>query len=111
MPPTRSPEIRVTERPDGSFAVEVQQAGDLHRYTVTAPSGLAARLGQPSIDADELVRASFVFLLAREPASSILRSFSLDVIARYFPEYDEVMTRELAHGTDAARPSPARPND
>jgi hypothetical protein len=33
------------------------------------------------------VRASFRFLLDREPATSILARFSLDVISRYFPEY------------------------
>ena len=35
----------------------------------------------------ELVRASFEFLLEREPATSILREFSLDVISQYFPGY------------------------
>ena len=33
------------------------------------------------------MRQSFTFLLDREPASSILSRFSLDVIGRYFPEY------------------------
>ena len=36
----------------------------------------------------DLVRRSFVFLLAREPKTSILRRFELLVIARYFPEYE-----------------------
>jgi len=41
-------------------------------------------------DADEptdLVRRSFAFLLEREPRESILRSFDLPVIGRYFPDY------------------------
>jgi hypothetical protein len=33
------------------------------------------------------VRASFEFLLEHEPATSILRTFSLDVIGQYFPSY------------------------
>src|SRR5439155_312918 len=37
---------------------------------------------------EDLVRRSFVFLLEREPATSILRTFDLSVISRYFPEYD-----------------------
>jgi len=37
---------------------------------------------------DELVRASFDFLLAREPKESILKAFDLAVIKRYFPDYD-----------------------
>jgi hypothetical protein len=41
------------------------------------------------------VRESFVFLLQREPPSSIMGKFSLDVIARYFPEYYDEMRRRL----------------
>ena len=34
---------------------------------------------------EDLVRASFAFLLEREPSESILREFDLTVIGRYFP--------------------------
>ncbi|MCK9894850.1 hypothetical protein [Frankia sp. AgB32] len=34
-----------------------------------------------------LVRASFEYLLTRESARSILRSFELSTISRYFPTY------------------------
>ena len=40
----------------------------------------------------ELVRKSFEFLLEREPNTSVLRSFELPVIQRYFPEYEEVVS-------------------
>ncbi len=36
----------------------------------------------------ELVRASFVFPLEREPKESILREFDLTIIGRYFPDYE-----------------------
>jgi hypothetical protein len=36
---------------------------------------------------DELIRASFEFLLQREPPSSILADFDLSTIERYFPEF------------------------
>jgi hypothetical protein len=39
------------------------------------------------------VRRSFEFLLAREPKESILRSFDLPVIGRYFPEFVRVIRR------------------
>ena len=39
-------------------------------------------------DPEELVRAAFDFLLAREPRESILRSFALPVIGRYFPDWE-----------------------
>ncbi|MGB6771280.1 MAG: hypothetical protein WA695_03820 [Candidatus Dormiibacterota bacterium] len=38
---------------------------------------------------EELIRASFEFLLQREPASSILAEFELSTIERYFPEFEE----------------------
>jgi hypothetical protein len=42
---------------------------------------------------EDLVRRSFEFLLEREPATSILRTFDLSVIRRYFPEYDSRFKR------------------
>ena len=42
-------------------------------------------------DPADLVRRSFQFLLAREPKESILRSFDLPVIGRYFPEYEQAI--------------------
>jgi len=64
--------------PDGSrtqHEVSVTHA-DLERF---APGG-----DHPA----DLVRRSFAFLLAREPKESILRSFDLPAIGRYFPEYE-----------------------
>ena len=50
--------------------------------------------GAPGREAvEDLVRRSFEFLLEREPATSILRTFDLSVIQRYFPEYDSRFKR------------------
>jgi hypothetical protein len=57
------------------------------------PPGLPETLGWAPGRDTELVRASFEFLLEREPATSILRRFSLDVIGDYFPEYPGEMAR------------------
>jgi hypothetical protein len=65
-------------------------------HVVTVPSGFAGTLGATDVPGEELVRASFVFLLDREPASSILTKFSLDIIARYFPEYPTELRRYVA---------------
>ena len=43
-------------------------------------------------DPVDLVRRSFAFLLEREPKESILRSFDLPVIGRYFPDYERTIT-------------------
>jgi hypothetical protein len=42
-----------------------------------------------------VVRESFAFLLEREPNTSILGEFSLDVISRYFPEYSQELPDRL----------------
>lgn len=39
------------------------------------------------ITPEELVQCSFEYLLDREPKESILSSFNVSVISRYFPEY------------------------
>lgn len=40
-----------------------------------------------------LIERSFRFLLEREPNTSILPSFDLSVIGRYFPEYEDEMKK------------------
>jgi hypothetical protein len=63
------------------------------RYTVhVAPDDLA-RLAPAADQPTDLVRASFEFLLEREPRGSILRSFDLPVIGRYFPGYEDEIRR------------------
>jgi hypothetical protein len=55
------------------------------------------RLDPGAQDPTALVTSSFGFLLERESAGSILRSFDLTDIARYFPEYeDEIRRRRRA---------------
>ena len=56
-----------------------------HRVTVSTET-LERLAHGASLDA--LVRASFGFLLEREPKESILREFDLEVIGQYFPEYE-----------------------
>jgi hypothetical protein len=77
-------QITVTRRADGTFHVHTP-AGTSHKVSV--PAGFPASLGCRHVAPGELVRASFEFLLEREPATSILREFSLDVISQYFPGY------------------------
>jgi len=76
-------------------AVEVgdDPGATAHRVTVTADD--LERLGGGGATADELVGASFGFLLEREPRESILRDFDLSVIGRYFPEYEREIRRRL----------------
>lgn len=88
--------ITVTSLPDGEFRVDVVDGAATTRHVVTVPDDLAVRVGAPAIDRAELVRRSFLFLLDREPATSILARFDLEVIGRYFPEYVDVLRSQLA---------------
>jgi hypothetical protein len=84
--------ITVTEQGDG-FHVEVQDGSRATTHHVAVPAALPQSLGWAPTRTAELVQASFEFLLEREPATSILRRFSLAVISDYFPEYPAVMAQ------------------
>jgi hypothetical protein len=68
--------------------VTVADHGSESRHSVTFTRADFQRFASSGESPDGLVRRSFEFLLAREPKESILRSFELPVIARYFPEYE-----------------------
>lgn len=92
-------QFTVTREAGGTFRVQTP-AGTSHEVTV--PAGFSADLGCGQVAPEELVRASFEFLLEREPATSILREFSLDVISRYFPGYPAEIRARLGGSTGAA---------
>jgi hypothetical protein len=58
-------------------------------HDVAVSPGDLSRFAPGANDPTDLVRRSFGFLLEREPRTSILRSFDLPVIGRYFPEFEE----------------------
>jgi len=69
--------------------VTVREGGlDVSTHNVRVRAADLSRLDPGATDPDRLVTASFAFLLEREAPRSILRSFDLTDIARYFPEYD-----------------------
>jgi hypothetical protein len=68
--------------------VEVADAGSRSRHTVRVDAVDLKRLDPDASDPTDLVRRSFDFLLLREPKESILSSFDLPLIARYFPDYE-----------------------
>ena len=64
------------------------EGGATTRHAVSVAAGDLARLDPGAHDPHLLVDRSFRFLLARESNTSILRSFDLMQIARYFPEFE-----------------------
>jgi hypothetical protein len=93
-------QLTVTQQADGTFHVQTP-AGTSHEVSVS--TGFAASLGCGHVTPEKLVRTSFEFLLEREPATSILREFSLDVISRYFPGYPAEISGRLG-GSDPGTP-------
>lgn len=89
-------DISVTAAGPGRFTVEVGQGASATSHSVEASPATLEGLGIGDVDPERVVRESFVFLLEREPATSIMRQFSLDVIPRYFPEYRDEIRRRLA---------------
>ncbi|HET6915941.1 MAG TPA: hypothetical protein VFH56_07600 [Acidimicrobiales bacterium] len=79
-------EVTVTPEGDGRFRVDISGTSRTTSHTVRTTPATAGDLGWSGSVAD-LVGESFEFLLEREPQTSILREFDLEVITRYFPEY------------------------
>lgn len=69
-------------------AVQVGGGASASRHTVRVRAHDLERLGRPGEKPEQLVTRAFEFLLAREPAGSILRDFELDDISRYFPDFE-----------------------
>ena len=76
-----------------SCAVRVTEADGASEHRVSVARGDLERLAPADAEPDDLVRRSIEFLLEREPRTSILRSFDLPVIGRYFPEYEARISR------------------
>ena len=85
--------IEVTYSGDDEWLVAVKGAVTTHhRVRVTRAEIQHLAQGQP---VEELLRESFRFLLEREPNTSILPSFGLLLIGRYFPEYPQEIRARL----------------
>lgn len=86
-------QINVSKLDETTFEVSIQN-GTPTTHVVTVQPEYAKKIGG-AISTEKLVRASFEFLLAREPNTSILRRFDLLVIGRYFPEYEREIGKLL----------------
>jgi len=89
-------DVRPTERDDEyEFEVTVREGRGETQHTVTLNRDDYERLAGGEASPEALVTESFRFLLEREPKESILRSFDLTVISRYFPEYEREIRRRI----------------
>jgi hypothetical protein len=81
-------DVTTTPSPGGWTCEVTIGNGTTTRHRVRVSRTDLARLSPDASDPEDLVRASFEFLLEREPNESILREFDLPVIGRYYPEYE-----------------------
>jgi hypothetical protein len=89
------PAITISPAPEtGSYDVEVK-ARSTTRHRVTISADYLAELGLETSPAIKVLHAAFAFLLEREPNTSILPSFDLREIERYFPEFRREIARRL----------------
>jgi hypothetical protein len=77
------------------FLVTVKESHGETRHTVSLRKADYERLAGGRASPEALVTESFRFLLEREPKESILRSFDLTVIGRYFSEYEREIGKRL----------------
>lgn len=91
--------IQVTCRPeDPGWRCQVTVGDDAAatRHDVEVSAETLAGLAPDATEPEELVRASFEFLLAREGRESILRAFELAAIGRYFPDWERKIRAALS---------------
>ena len=83
-------DISIAHREGAIYDVTVEDGRGTTTHAVTVwPSDVEHYA--PGATPEELLEASFRFLLERESKESILRRFELPIIERYFPEYPRVI--------------------
>ncbi len=92
---TAKSEITVTRQQDKEdgwvFSVDVEDESGQTHCTVTVDASHWRRLTGEHVTPEALVQYSIDFLLQREPKTSILPEFDLDIINQYFPEYERTV--------------------
>ena len=84
--------ISIKKQTEDVFVVTVAgNATTTHTVTVTDQS--LTDLTDDNVTKTQLLEFSFNFLLDREPNTSILSSFDINVISRYFSDYKDEVRR------------------
>jgi hypothetical protein len=89
-------EVKKSDHGDSyEFQVTVAEGKGETQHRVTLRKADYERLAGGQATPEALVTESFRFLLERESKESILRSFNLTLIGRYFPEYEREIVKRL----------------
>ena len=84
--------ISIKKRTDDVFVVTVAD-GMTTTHTVTVTDKSFTDLTDNNVTKTQLLEFSFNFLLDREPNTSILSSFDINVISKYFSDYKDEVRR------------------
>ena len=82
--------IEVSQKGTGdpmAFTVKVNEGGSETTHEVTMTRSTYEDLTGGQVTPPRCVEAAFEYLLKREPKESIMTSFDLSVISRYFPSF------------------------
>tara|TARA_Y100000389_G_C17436186_1_gene505689 strand:- start:1103 stop:1384 length:282 start_codon:yes stop_codon:yes gene_type:complete len=79
--------IFIKELSDNKFEITVNKKF-ITKHTVLLTNKYHDILTKKKISKKKLLEYSFQFLLNREPNTSILSFFELNIISKYFPEYE-----------------------
>lgn len=84
-------EVLVFQKDTNIFEITIKDKISQSKHIVTLKEPLYQSLTKGTISKEECLKASFRFLLEREPKEAILNQFDISVISHYFPEYrDEI---------------------
>ena len=86
--------IEVKKINDGLFEVLITHDGTTS-HLITLNQIDYEKYSHNQSTPEELIKASFQFLLDRESNQSILKKFALNVIENYFPEYPDELSNYL----------------
>ena len=84
--------ISIKKLSDDVFEVTVAE-NSTTTHTVTVTDATLTDLTDNKVTKTQLLEFSFNFLLDREPNTSILSSFDINVISRYFSDYKDKVRR------------------
>ena len=84
--------VSIKKLSDDVFEVTVAKTSTT-THTVTVTDQSLSDLSDSNVTKAQLLEFSFRFLLEREPNTSILSSFDINVISRYFSDYKDEVRR------------------
>lgn len=88
--------IDIAKSGETEFFIRVTEGRSSTSHRVTVRQEDYQRITAGKITQEELLKRSFEFLLEHESKESILPTFDLMVIARYFPNYEKEIRKGLA---------------